>query len=138
MPLFSWQTIVWGVLQGFVAFAMVAAIFVVAWSRGMPEGEVRALAFFSLVLAIVSLIFVNRSFSTSVIAALRRPNRTLVLVLVGVVVMLFLTLVWPLLSGLFHFGPLHWDDLLLTVTGAFAVLLILEGGKAVMARRRSA
>ena len=104
----------------------------------MPEGEVRALAFFSLVLAIVSLIFVNRSFSTSVIAALRRPNRTLVLVLVGVVVMLFLTLVWPLLSGLFHFGPLHWDDLLLTVTGAFAVLLILEGGKAVMARRRSA
>ena len=138
VPLFSWQTIVWGVLQGFVAFAMVAAIFVVAWSRGMPEGEVRALAFFSLVLAIVSLIFVNRSFSTSVIAALRRPNRTLVLVLVGVVVMLFLTLVWPLLSGLFHFGPLHWDDLLLTVTGAFAVLLILEGGKAVMARRRSA
>ena len=53
------------------------ASFVVALTRGMPEAEVRALAFFSLVLAIVSLIFVNRSFSASLITALRRPNRAL-------------------------------------------------------------
>ena len=74
----------WSVLQGAVAFALVAAIFVIASVRGMPEAEVRALTFFSLVLTIVSLIFVNRSFSASLAAALIRPNRALVWVLLGV------------------------------------------------------
>ena len=45
----------------------------------------RALAFFSLVTAIVALIFVNRSFSASIWAALFRPNRALKFVLLGVV-----------------------------------------------------
>ena len=73
-PLFSSTLIGWSLLQGAFAFALVAAIFVVALRRGMPEEEVRALAFFSLVLTIVSLIFVNRSFSASLITALRRPK----------------------------------------------------------------
>ena len=123
-PLFSAPLIGWSILQGALAFALVAVIFIVAFERGMPEGEVRALAFFSLVLAIVSLIFVNRSFGTSLIAALGRPNRALVLVLVSVVTMLGLTLLWPFASDLFRFGPLHVDDLLLTF-GAGALLLVL-------------
>ena len=73
----------------------------------MPADEVRALAFFSLVLTIFSLIFVNRSFSTSLFTALRRPNQTLALVLLAVVTMLSLTLLWPIASNLFRFGPLH-------------------------------
>jgi P-type Ca2+ transporter type 2C len=44
----------------------------VALKYGMPEAEVRALASFSLVLAIVSMIFVNRSFSTSLVTAFRQ------------------------------------------------------------------
>jgi P-type Ca2+ transporter type 2C len=71
-PLFSWPLIVWSLLQGALAFALVATIFVLAYRSGMPEREVRALAFFSLVVAIVSLILVNRSFSASLLTALRR------------------------------------------------------------------
>lgn len=44
---------------------------------GIPEQEVRALAFLSLVVVIVSLILVNRSFRASLLTALQRPNRTL-------------------------------------------------------------
>ena len=77
----------------------------------MPEEEVRALTFFSLVLTIVSLIFVNRSFSASLVTALRRPNPALLWILVAVTAMLSLTLLWPFASGLFRFGPLHLDDL---------------------------
>jgi Ca2+-transporting ATPase len=62
-PLFSWTLIGWRLLQGLFALELVAAIFFIAFQRGMPEDEVRALSFFSLVLAIVNLIFVNRSFS---------------------------------------------------------------------------
>jgi Ca2+-transporting ATPase len=88
--------------------------------------EVRALAFFSLVVVIVSLIFVNRSFSASVLTALRRPNRTLVAVLAAVAVILALTLLWPVASRLFTFGPLHIDDLALTLGAGVFTLVVLE------------
>ena len=58
-PLFSGHRIGWSLLQGALAFAVIAGIFVIAYRRRMPETEVRALTFFSLVVTIVSLIFVN-------------------------------------------------------------------------------
>jgi Ca2+-transporting ATPase len=125
-PLFSAPLIYWSLLQGAFAFVLVAIIFVVAFKRGMPEEEVRALAFFSLVLTIISLIFVNRSFSASLITALRRPNPALALVLFAVTAMLGLTLLWPFASGLFHFGPLHLDDLALTLGAGVLVFVSLE------------
>jgi Ca2+-transporting ATPase len=125
-PLFSRHLIAWSVLQGALVFALVAAIFVIGYRQGMPETEVRALAFFSLVMTIVGLIFVNRSFSASLITALGRPNPALVWVLVSVTTMLGLTLLWPFASGLFRFGPLHWDDLALTLAAGAIVLVVLE------------
>ena len=74
----------------------------------------------------MSLIFVNRSFSASLVTALRRPNRALVLVLGSVVTILGLTLLWPFASNLFRFGPLHWDDLALTLGAGVLVLVCLE------------
>ena len=125
-PLFSRHLIAWSVLQGGLAFVLVAAIFVTGHQRGMPDTELRALAFFSLVLTIVGLIFVNRSFSASLITAIRRPNPTLAWVLVSVTTMLGLTLLWPFAQGLFRFGPLHWDDLTLTLAAGAVVLVALE------------
>ena len=92
----------------------------------MPEAEVRALAFFSLILTIVSLIFVNRSFSASLITAFHRPNPVLALVLLAVTTMLGLTLLWPVARDLFRFGPLHWNDLALTLGASVLVLVFLE------------
>jgi Ca2+-transporting ATPase len=125
-PLFSRGLVVWSLLQGMLAFAVVAAIYVIALRTGMPVPEVRALAFFSLVVVIVSLILVNRSFSASLLTALRRPNRTLAAVLAAVAVILALTLLWPFASKLFAFGPLHADDLALTLGAGIVALLVLE------------
>lgn len=125
-PLFSGSLIGWSVLQGMFALGLVAVIFIVAFERGMPEDEVRALAFFSLVMTIVGLILVNRSFSASLLTALSRPNPALWWVLIAVTTMLGLTLIWPLASGLFRFGPLHLDDLTLTVGAGAVVLVVLE------------
>jgi P-type Ca2+ transporter type 2C len=125
-PLFSARLILWSVFQGIFAFALVAAIYLIAYQREMPENDARALAFFSLVTAIVALIFVNRSFSASVLTALRRPNRTLKYVLLAVAGILALSLLWPLVSHLFRFGPLHPDDLALTAGAGALVLVFLE------------
>ena len=125
-PLFSRTLIGWSLLQGTCALVLVAIIFVVAFNRGMPENEVRALAFFSLVLTIVSLIFVNRSFSASLTSAIGRPNRALALVLIAVITSLGLTLLWPFASGLFRFGPLHFDDLAVALGAGVLMLVLLE------------
>ena len=128
-PLFSWPLVGWSVLQGALTLGLVAAIFVIATQRGMPEDEARALTFFSLVLSIVSLILVNRSFSTSLVVAFRRPNPVLLWILLTVAVVLGLSLLWPTAAALFRFGPLHPDDLALTIAAGTGVLIILEALK---------
>ena len=125
-PLFSGPLIGWGLLQGVFAFGLVAVIFIAASWRGMPEAEVRALTFFSLVLTIVSLIFANRSFSASLITAFRRPNPMLALVVLAVASTLALSMLWSFARDLFGFGPLHADDLALTVAAGALVLVLLE------------
>src|SRR5262249_59378900 len=80
-PLFSWPLIAWSVLQGGLAFVLVAGIYIIGLQRGMLDGEVRALAFFSLIMSIISLILINRSFSTSLLVAFRRPNPALAWIL---------------------------------------------------------
>jgi len=129
-PLFSGRMMLWSVLQGVFAFGLVAGIYVIAFRRGMPEDEARALAFFSLVTAVAALIFVNRSFSASVLSAISRPNPALKFVFLSVAATLTLTLTWPVARDLFRFGPLHADDLALTVGAGVVVLCILESLKA--------
>ncbi len=140
-PLFSGAMIAWSVLQGALAFGLVATIFVVALGQGMPVDEVRALSFFALVTAIVALILVNRSASASLLKAIRRPNRALAIVLPVVILMLAATLLVPSISDLFRFGPLHADDILLTVASGAVVLVVLELAKplwrAASGRRRA-
>jgi Ca2+-transporting ATPase len=125
-PLFSGAMILWGVLQGAFAFGLVATVYVVALRRGMPEDEVRALAFFSLVISFVALIFVNRSATASLAKAIVRPNRALALALPAVAAMLAVTLLWPTARELFRFGPLHADDLAFTLGVGLVVLCVLE------------
>jgi Ca2+-transporting ATPase len=134
-PLFSWPLIAWSLLQGALVFVLVGAIFVIASQRGMPADEVRALTFFSLVLSTASLIFVNRSFSPSLVAAIRRPNPVLAWILAAVAVILALSLLVPAVRGLFNFGPLHGDDLGLTLGAAATVLIVLELVKTVWRER---
>jgi Ca2+-transporting ATPase len=128
-PLFSGALIGWGLLQGLLAFALVGGVYAIGKHGAMPEDELRALAFFALVLSIVGLILVNRSFSASLWAALRRPSPVLLIVLAVVTIALSLSLLWPTARELFKFGPLHPDDLALTLGAAAAVLLALEAIK---------
>ena len=128
-PLFSGSLVGWSLLQGAVALALVAAIFLVAHASGLPEQEVRAISFVSLVVTIVGLIFVNRSFSASLVTALRRPNAVLVWVLVGVASLLGLTLVWPWAQELFRFGALSWNGLLLALGVGAVEIVLLESLK---------
>ncbi len=134
-PLFSPALLGWSVLQGGVVLAITAGIYLLALDGGMPEAEVRSLTFFALVLGIVGLIFVNRSFSASLVTAFRRRNAALRWVLLVVPVMLGLTLALPFTQRMFRFGPLGLEDLAVALAAGLAAIVILEVAKPYWRRR---
>ncbi|AJP47619.1 ATPase [Rugosibacter aromaticivorans] len=124
--LFSSRFILWSLLQGVLAFGTLAALYLLALQRGMPDNEVRALTFVSLVLVNLGLVLVNRSFSSSLGNALRWNNRALWWVSVVALSLLGLILAWEPARGLFRFGPLHADDLIVTLAATGGLLVVLE------------
>lgn len=119
----------WSLLQGALALAALAAVLLAGVARAMPVDELRALLFTSLVLINISLILVNRSFSSSLIVALRRPNGFLWCLLAVVVLVLTVALTWPPAMALFRFGPLHADDLAVSAAAGLSILVIMELAK---------
>ena len=117
---------VWSLLQGGLALAALAGVLFVGMARDMPPDELRALMFTSLVLINVGLILVNRSFSSSLLIAVRRPNSFLWFLLALVAAVLAAALTWPPAMALFRFGPFHIDDLAVSVAAGFGLLLVME------------
>jgi len=140
-PLLPRPLVLWGALQGLLAVVTTGGVLLLAHRNGMPDDELRALVFFTLVSVIVSLVFVNRSFSSSLREALLRPNRVLLLVIAIVIAVLATSLTLSPIAALFKFGPLHADDLALTAAAAVTTLIVLELSKfplrAALARRVS-
>ena len=124
--LFSLPFILWSALQGLVAFGVLAGLYLLALQQGMPENEVRALTFVSLVLINLGLVLVNRSFSSSLVNALRLNNRALFWVTAVTTALLSLILLWPPARDLFRFGPLHANDLLATLAATVLLVVTLE------------
>ena len=137
-PLFSRALAGWSLVQGMLVLLLVAAIYGIALHTGLSEPEVRALAFVSLVLTNVGLIFANRSFSASLWQALRRPNAPLWWVLAATTALMGIALAWPPARALFRFGPLHLDDLAVCVGAGFATIVGLDLLKPIWRRKLAA
>jgi len=132
--MFSPSMLVWSIMQGGIAFAMLAAIFLAKTWAGVPEVEVRALIFFGLVAQIVVLILVNRSFRASLRDAFLRKNAALGYVVMAVICVIGLVLLLPQAQALLKFGSITWNDMLLALGLGIGLLLILEGCKLLMTR----
>ena len=137
-PLFSGSLAAWSLLQGALVLVLVAAIYVIALRNGLPEADVRALAFVSLVFTNVGLILANRSFDSSLLGALRRPNPALWWIVGAMTVLIAVVTLWLPARLLFHFGPLHLDDTAVCIGAGLVTLLGLELLKPVWRRRLAA
>ena len=128
-PLLVPRRIVWALLQGLIALAILAGLLISAAHMGMPEADLRALVFTSLVLINMGLILVNRSFESSLFRAILRPNRALWILLGAVSALLGLAVFWQPAQALFHFGRLHWDNLAACAAVGAVSLVLLEALK---------
>ena len=136
-PLFSGPTILWSVVQGLLVLAVSATIFTLAPDYGLAADQMRGLTFASLVLGIVALIFVDRSLSSSIVTAIRRPNRALAVVLPIVASLLSVTLFWQPARDLFGFAALEPVFLAVPPLAGLAVLLVLEALKPIWPQEAS-
>jgi Ca2+-transporting ATPase len=119
----------WSLLQGGLALILVGSVYLIGLHRDMPEPELRALAFATLILTNVGLILVNRSFSSSLWRAISRRNPTLWAVLAVVLPLLLVAVSWAPVETLFRFGSLHLDDMAISIGAAMVLLGALEALK---------
>ncbi len=124
--LFSPALVAWSLLQGTIALVLLAALYVLALERGLPETDARSLTFVSLVLVNLGLVLVNRSFATSIAELVGKANRALVWVAALTLALLALVVMSPFGRELFRFGPLHADDLTLIAIVVLTVFATLE------------
>jgi len=128
-PLFGGKLMANSLLQGAVAFAVVAAIYAWALSKEMDENSVRALVFVAMVAGNIALVFSNRSLNASWQGAWSRENPVLWWIVLGGSAGLALVLGVPMLRELFHFSGDAPQILGVGVLAALGVLLLSAGVK---------
>ncbi|MCE5278226.1 MAG: cation-translocating P-type ATPase [Planctomycetaceae bacterium] len=122
-PLYSLPVLALSLLQGLVVLAITLGVFIIARRNGHSEDNARGLTFASLVVANLALILTNRSWTQTVWAMFKVRNRAVWFVLGGAATCLALVLFVPPLQQLFHFAPLHANDLLICLAaGALSIL----------------
>lgn len=135
-PMFSRQLIGLSLLQGVSVLVIILAVFLIALKSGLGEQEARTLTFTTLIIANLSLIFVNRSLSP-ILATLRSANAALWWIVTGSLALLVLVLYVPFLRELFGFSLLHPIDLLICLGAGVFSILWFEALKVISRLRRT-
>ncbi|MCX5769480.1 MAG: cation-translocating P-type ATPase, partial [Candidatus Hydrogenedentes bacterium] len=129
-PLFSPRLLLLSLMQGLAVLAIVLVVFVMQWwYRGFGEKEARTLTFATLIIANLSLILTNRSWSRTIAGTFRDRNRSMWLVVVLALVFLGIVIYVPFLRELFHFTKLHPVDFAIALGAGFAGIAWFEGLK---------
>ncbi|HSQ78419.1 MAG TPA: cation-translocating P-type ATPase, partial [Nitrospirota bacterium] len=134
-PLFGARTVVLSVLQGLSVLVILLGVYFFALKHGQGEEDARALTFTTLIVANLGLIFVNRSWSRTVLATLRSPNTALWWVTGGALLFLGLALYVPFLRQLFRFSLLHPDDVAISIAAGVVSIIWFEVLKLVNRRK---
>ncbi|MEN6342166.1 MAG: cation-translocating P-type ATPase [Methanospirillum sp.] len=130
------HTVAIALAQGLVVLGTVLAIYGAGVWTGLGEASIRTLTFTAIVAANLSLIATNRSWTESILATLRRPNRAYWVVTAGALVFLAAALSVPFLAELFRFGPVAPVQLAVAVAAGVAGVLWFEVAKVLRHPRR--
>jgi Ca2+-transporting ATPase len=123
-PLFGRAMILSGMIQGLGILAVVVTIYTIFLQTGYGEAVARMVAFVSMVIGNLGLIFANRSWKHSILKTLRVPNKALWWVTGGAILFLAFALTVPFLRELFKFAPLQrWEMVLIALSGLASILI---------------
>jgi len=131
-PLLGGRGLLLGLVQGLAVLGGAVSLF--GWALAAHgEPVARALAFATMVLGNLGLIFLNRAGTRPLLATLRLPNRPQLWVNLGAVGFLALALGVPQVRDLFGFATPHPELLALSVAGATASLAVANVARHLLA-----
>lgn len=134
-PLFGARMLTVALVQGVVVFAAVLGVYLWSVLSGADDPAVRVLTFTTLVVANLGLIFVNRSWTDTVLAGLRRRNAALWLVTAGTLLVLASLLVFGPARDLFRFAAAAPLQLLIAALAGIVSVSWFEVWKVAVRRR---
>jgi len=123
---FGSKKILFSIFEGLLLMSMVLVVYFLSINEGHAEGEVRAIAFSSLIIGNVVLILTNLSKTRSFFSVITESSHTTVIIISAAIVLLALTLFVPALQLIFSFQFPGYKHFIPSLAGAFSILLILE------------
>jgi Ca2+-transporting ATPase len=126
MAFFGFNQIFKSSLVGLILLAMVLAVYFFSMQEGHTEGEIRAIAFTSLIIGNIFLILTTLSKTRNVIDVLFEDNISLKIILFVASTMMFLLISVPYLRDLFSFEYPGFKHFYLAIGGGFALLFLME------------
>ncbi|MBS1653257.1 MAG: cation-translocating P-type ATPase [Bacteroidetes bacterium] len=123
---FGWHKMAFSLVKGLLLLGMVMGVYFISIREGHTAGEVRAIAFSSLIIGNLFLILASLSTTRSFLAVLRERNTVLLTIFLAAGILLFLTIQVPWFRHIFSFefpGYLHFIP---SFAGALLLLLVLE------------
>lgn len=132
---FGGKKILLSAMQGLLLLIMVIIVYFLSINEGHSEGEVRAIAFTSLIIGNVFLILTNLSKTRGVFSVIKEKNIAVILILSVAIIMLLLALSIPSLEHIFSFSFPGYKHFIPSVLGTVILLLIFETIKIIKNRR---
>jgi Ca2+-transporting ATPase len=127
--MFTRPRVLLSLLQGLTVTASVLLVYFFALRWGHDETDSRALAFSTLIVGNLALIFTNRSWTKTMWEMFSTPNRALWWVTGSALLVLTAILYVPFLRDLFRFSLLHPNDVLVACSAGLAGVIWFEALK---------
>lgn len=123
---FGFGRIVWSVFMGFLLLVTVLGVYFYSFYEGHSEGEVRVIAFTTLILGNMALILTSLSKTRFVLHVIMERNIALLAIL-GIASSLLIGMInLPYLQELFDFDPPHWGHFWISLASVFLLISTLE------------
>ncbi len=132
--IFDKHTVIMSMLQGLSVLVVCLGVFIIGRNIGLDDKNCRTMTFTTLIIANISLILTNASWSRSIIATLRSKNQAMWWVVGGAFVFLGLVLYVPFLREIFRFKHLNAAMAATCVGAGIASVVWFEIPKMLLAR----
>ena len=123
---FGFKKIAFSIVKGLMLFGMVVVVYFLSINEGHTEGEVRAIAFSSLIIGNVFLILTSLSESRNFIAVILEKNIAVLIILIIAMALLLLSISVAFISNIFSFDFPGYQHFKTAIIGAIILLIILE------------
>ncbi|MBS1622893.1 MAG: cation-translocating P-type ATPase [Bacteroidetes bacterium] len=123
---FGWRRIAASILRGLLLLAAVMTVYFLSIREGHSDGEVRAIAFSSLIIGNVFLILTSLSRTRSFVSVILERNIAALSIMAVALTMLALVTLVPALERLFSFDYPGFRHFAISIAAASAMLLLLE------------